>query len=127
MSQEADGFYKQIITICTAFLGGSLAFFDKLYVSKATWSLWLLFTAWAALVYPLAVLVWVRWQNVEAHRHALEYFKTNDENEYKKAVSLPERGRKWTTSAIISMVLGLIIIAVFTAINIFSKPTGGQP
>ena len=29
MSKEADGLYKQMITICTAFLGGTLVQFGK--------------------------------------------------------------------------------------------------
>lgn len=127
MSEEAAGLYNQLITICTAFLGGTLVFFNKMFVGNVGWSLWLLFTGWAALTYPLAVLVLVRWQNVEAHRHALEYFKNHVEKEYDKAVSIPRKARIWTKSAIILMVVGLILIAVFTAINIFLKHMGGQP
>lgn len=125
MSKEADGLYKQMITICTAFLGGTLVFFEKLFVSKAGWSIYFLFGGWAALTYPLAVLIYVRWQNVEAHRHTLEYFKTRNEAEYNIAVAIPKRGRKWTTSAIVSMVAGLILIATFTAINIIYRQIGG--
>lgn len=125
MAEEADGFYKQMITICTAFLGGSLVFSEKLFVSDARWSLVLLFVAWLALTYPLAVLVWVRWQNVEAHRHALKYLTTHDVNEYQQAQSIPIKGRKWTTSAIILMVFGLFLIASFTAISIYFKYFGG--
>jgi len=125
MSQEADGFYKLLITICTTFLGGTLIFFEKLFVSDARWSIWLLFLAWLALAYSIAVLVWIRWQNVEAHRHALEYLKTRVEKDYEKAVSIPNKARKWTTSAIIVMMIGLGLIAVFTAINIYYKYIGG--
>jgi len=126
MSEEAAGVYKLVITICTAFLGGTLVYFDKLFISKATWSIYILFLGWAALTYPLAVLVFVRWQNVEAHRHVLEYVKTGDDKEFEKAASIPRKSRKWTTSALISMVAGLVLIAVFTAINIALKPNGGQ-
>lgn len=121
MSKEADGLYKQMITICTAFLGGTLVFFEKLFVGNAEWSIYILFVGWAALTYPLAVLMIVRWQNVEAHRYILEYFKTNEEAEYNKAVEIPKRGRKWTKSAIFSMVAGLILISIFTAINIIYR------
>jgi hypothetical protein len=124
MSKEADGFYNQMIAICTGFLGGTLIFFKMLFVASAEWSLLLLFLGWAALTYPLAVLIFVRWQNVEAHRHALEYLKKGDEKEYMLAVSIPKKGRKWTESAIISMVVGLILIATFTAINIISRNAG---
>jgi len=125
MSKEVDGLYKQMITICTAFLGGTLVFFEKLFVSDAGWSIYFLFGGWAALTYPLAVLIYIRWQNVEAHRHTLEYFKTKNEDEYNKAVAIPKRGRKWTTSAIISMVAGLVLIGAFTAINIVYRQIGG--
>ena len=125
MSQEADGLYKLLITICTTFLGGTLVFFEKLFVSDARWSIWLLFLAWLALTYSIAVLVWIRWQNVEAHRHALEYTKTGDENEYKKAEGIPEAGRRWTLSAIIIMIAGLLLLALFTAINVFYRYFGG--
>jgi hypothetical protein len=124
MSKEVDGLYRQMITICTAFLGGTLVFFEKLFVSNAEWSIYVLFGGWAALTYPLAVLIFIRWQNVEAHRHVLEYLKTGKEKEYNEAVLMSRRGRKWTTSAIISMVAGLVLVAAFTAINIFNRSIG---
>jgi len=119
MAQEADGFYKQMITISTAFLGGTLAYFDKLFVGNVRWSLWLLFPGWALLVFPIAVLALVRWQNVEAHRHVLEYFKTGDEKEYATAARIGKKGRWRTKCAIYSMILGLALMAAFTAANIF--------
>jgi len=131
MSQEAAGLYKQMIAICTAFLGGSIVFFEKLFVSAVEWSIYFLFAGWLALTYPLAVLMIIRWQNIESHRLMLEYLKSKDdtkrnqnrdedrnEAKFRKVVNIAERGRKWTMSAILSMVIGLILIAIFTAINI---------
>jgi len=126
MSSEADGLYKQMITICTTLLGGTLLFFDKLFVGNVSWTLAILFFGWAALTYPLPVMIFVRWKNVEAHRHILEYFKTKDQKEYEKAVELPRRSRWWTKSAILSMTLGLVLIAVFTAINVVLHSQGDR-
>jgi len=123
MAQEAAGLYKQMITISTAFLGGSLAFFDKFFTTgKASCSIWLLFSAWVALIYPVFILSWVRWQNVESHRHMLEYLKNeSSDGNYKKAAEIAAKGRKWTKSAIISLALALALLAIFALVNVYHK------
>lgn len=124
MSKEADGTYRQMIAVCTAFLGGTLVFFEKLFIGDVWWSIYFLFTGWAALAYSLTVLCWVRWKNVEAHRHILEYFKSSSEKNYKRADSISKSGRKLMISAIVVMVVGVILIAIFAGINIYFKYGG---
>jgi len=60
MSKEADGLRKQMFTIRAAFLGATLVFFEKLFVSDAGWSIIFLFGGWVASTYPLAVLLYIR-------------------------------------------------------------------
>jgi len=123
MAQEAAGLYKQMITISTAFLGGSLAFFDKFFTrGRASSSIWLLLFAWVALIYPVFVLSWVRWQNVESHRHMLEYLKNERSNgEYEKAADIAAKSRKLTMSAIISLAIALALLAIFVFVNVYYK------
>ena len=118
MANEAHGFYSQMITICTVFLGGSLAFYDKFFTVRSAWSIWLLFLSWIFFIYPVVVLTWVRWKNVEAHRHMLEYLKMNKEEEYKIAEDISKKTRKLTEKAINSLGLALLALAVFAFINV---------
>lgn len=123
MSREADGLYKQLMTIGTSFFGGSLLgfvwfLFDNEVVRNEKRLLWPLFMAWVALIYTVVVLVWIRWQNVESHRHVLEYLKTSDEKEYNKAKSIRNKSRNLMVSALVLMLVGLVLIAAFTAMLI---------
>jgi hypothetical protein len=119
MVKEADGFYKQMITISTALLGGSLAFFNYFFSSnKVFHSKWLLLLAWFFLIYQITILSWIRWQNVESHRHALEYLKNKSEDyNYEKASKIAKRGRFFTKTAIISLMITFLLFAIFVYIN----------
>jgi uncharacterized membrane protein YdbT with pleckstrin-like domain len=119
MVKEADGFYKQMITISTALLGGSLAFFNYFFTSnKVFHSKWLLLLAWFFLIYQITILSWIRWQNVESHRHALEYLKNKSEDyNYEKASKIAKRGRFFTKTAIISLMITFLLFAIFVYIN----------
>jgi len=119
MVKEADGFYKQMITISTALLGGSLAFFNYFFTSnKVFHSKWLLLLAWFFLIYQITILSWIRWQNVESHRHALEYLKNKSEDyNYEKASKIAKRGRFFTKTAIISLMFTFLLFAIFVYIN----------
>ncbi len=127
MAREADGFYRQITTICTAFLGGILVFLEKLFTisPKSIIYLIVLGSGVICLILSLAAISYVRWQNVEAHRHALKYFKTEDKSEYNKAMEIPERSRIWTKIAIFSMILGIFLITIFVGASIIYKQDGG--
>ena len=125
MAKEANEIHKQVLTICTAFLGGTSVFLDKLYISEAKWTLVILFLGWAALTYPLVALAIVRWKNVESHRYIFNFFKIGNEGELEKAASISKSGRVLTVSALASMTAGLILISVFTALNFWLRPAGG--
>ncbi len=130
MSQEADGLYRQLMTIGTSFFGGSLLgfvwfIFNNERIKSEKHLLWLLFVAWIALIYTVGALTWIRWQNVESHRHVLEYLKLQGEEkcdkadkEYNKAKSISSKNRKWMSSVFVSVLVGIILIAVFTAMII---------
>lgn len=122
MANEANGFYSQMITISTLSMGGSVVFYDKFFTVKSAWSIWLLFFTWIFFIFPVAILTWIRWQNVEAHRHMLKYFKKNKEEEYRKVEDISIRTRKWTAIAIVSLVLALLTLAIFASVNIYYKP-----
>jgi hypothetical protein len=122
MATEAAGLYNQMITICTTFLGGTLVFYDKLFVSGNSYTLILLFLGWLCLVIPLPMLIWIRWQNVEAHRYILKYIKFQKADDYTKGVEIPKKSRCLTQWAIWLIAVGLFLISLFTAINISLDP-----
>jgi len=119
MVKEADGFYKQMLTISTSLLGGSLAFFNYFFTSnKVFHSTGILLLAWFLLIYQITILSWIRWQNVESHRHALEYLKNKSENYlYEKASKIAEKGRFFTKTAIISLMITFLLFTIFVYIN----------
>lgn len=121
MCTEAGGFYKQSVTVCTAFLGASIGFYDKLFSGANSCAMWLLFTAWILLIIPIAIFTWMRWSNVESHRFALEYLKTNNEAMQSAAAAIARRGRSWTQFALWAMWIALSCLALAAALNIHSN------
>jgi hypothetical protein len=116
MAQEASGLYSQLLTICTAFLGGSLTFYEKLAPNPLPCSMLFLFLAWLSFIYSLLALIWVRWKNVEAHRMILESLK-GDECLYDKARKTAIKTRRVTNSIIVSIGFGMSFLALFVFIN----------
>jgi hypothetical protein len=113
---------SRITVFISSLLGGTLVFYDKLYVSGIQWTLYILFAGWLCLVIPLPMLLSVRWKNVESHRHVLEYIKSEKQEDLNKAIALPKSGRSQTEWSIRLIAAGLILISVFTALNIILDP-----
>jgi len=128
MVQEASAFYRQMATICSAFLGGSMLFSDRLVrAPEPRWS-WILLAAWVCFVLTLAVIVWLRWQNVESHRLVLESLKSpssdaspGSQDKYDKALMLAKHGRVLTYVALVSLLLGLAAHVVYIGLNLYAS------
>lgn len=122
MVQEASAFYRQMATICSAFLGGSMLFSDRLVRAPEPRWWWILLGAWICFVLTLAVIVWLRWQNVESHRLVLESLKDEgSQDEYNQACVLAKRGRCLTYVALGSLLLGLAAHVVYLGLNLYAS------
>ncbi|MEE8577682.1 MAG: hypothetical protein V3T31_10540 [candidate division Zixibacteria bacterium] len=112
MAIEADGFYRLITTISSAFLGGSLLFLDKISSSPAPWSLYILAVGWLSLVGAILTTVKVRQKNLESGKLALR-------GNYGEAQQIDRRNVRWANLATTSFILGITAITVFGAVNLF--------
>lgn len=129
MAQEAAGLYSQMLTICSAFLGGSLALYDRLVPENPIRIKWFLFCLWGSLVYPVIILLFVRWRNIESHRLVLEsqrlggeglWYKEKHEEAirlYEKARRIAQFDRRLMLSAIVSLMAGLVLLATLVTIS----------
>ena len=118
MIQEANNFYRQILTICSLFLGGSLALYDRFASSKMVSTSFLLFITWLLLVYSASIITIIRWRNVESHRLMIEYIKDRDEAKYHKAARIHKMDKCLTVSSIVSFILALFSLSIFAFVNL---------
>jgi hypothetical protein len=107
---EAGGFYNLIITVASAFLGGSMIFIQNIATTPTCCSLFFLFLGWFCLVGSIWLTTAVRRQNVATLREALEE-KWDDE----KADQLNETR---TDYMVVLFGLGLLFIVLFGLINL---------
>lgn len=120
MIQEANNFYRQVLTICSLFLGGSLALYDRFASSIIPCTSCLLFITWLLLVYSASIITIIRWRNVESHRLMIEYFKDKDSNskKYDEAASRYKKDKCLTVSSIVSFILALLSLSIFAFVNL---------
>lgn len=72
LAKDADGYYKLVLTLASAFLGGSLLFLEKI-VPDPTWlSLVFMVLGWGSLVGSVAVVTSIRERNLRSGYLALE-------------------------------------------------------
>lgn len=108
---EASGFYKLIVSISSAFLGGSLVFLDKISMHPSSGSMYLLLIGWILLIITIAFICIVRARNLESAHQVLE-------NNIPKAREIDSQKRVFTTISIITFILGILLIMLFGYVNI---------
>jgi hypothetical protein len=111
---EATGFYNMLLAVASGFLGGSLVFIEKIAPSPPRWSLAILGIGWASLLFSLMVIIWVRRQNLESGKKALE-------KDYSSAKNIDQKKDKLTTWATILLALGVSSLLLFGMINLYHK------
>lgn len=111
LAREADGYYRMIVTISTAFLGGSILFLERLAKQPECWTLPLLASGWVSFLVAIHSVASVRRQNLEALRLALE-------GKYDQARSIDERTRTASTLALWAMLVGMFLMAVYGFSNL---------
>jgi len=114
MTTEVEGMYKQILTIATTILAGTLIFLDKIAPSPAKESLFYLGLGWLALAFSVISIVYIRWNNAESAR----FYLIND----KERAKIREKINRFLTRlAILSLLVGVLSVSFFEFINLKNK------
>lgn len=112
--KEAGEFYNLILTVASAFLGGSLLFLEKIAPQPVKWSFCILGFGWLSLIISIGLAAYVRLKNLESGRLALE-------EKYEEAKKL-DRKKECCTVCMMCMVLfGVLCITIFGMINLILK------
>ncbi len=111
LAQEAGAFYRSILTVATAFLGGSLVFLDKTAATFSTLSLCVLAMAWGALVWTIALIVRVRRDNLVSGRLALQ-------DMLDEAKRLDEQNEDRTNLAVTALIVGISLMMFFGMLSL---------
>jgi hypothetical protein len=109
--QEAAGFYGLLLTIASAFLGGTLIFLDRIAPSPKPWTVYVLAGGWGALVAAVVLVALVRWRNVETMRAFLE--GRHGELRLKERLT-----RGLTVAAIVCLGCGMLAVSAFGVLNL---------
>jgi len=108
--KEAGEFYKMMTTVATAFLGALLLLVDKHVDYRAWWAILCVFLGAAGLIASISFVAFVRLNNLESGRYALE-------GNMKKAAEIDrgkERLSKW---AVWSLAAGMGFVCASVALD----------
>jgi hypothetical protein len=108
--KEAGEFYRQMIAVASAFLGGSLLFVEKIASSPRWWSIPLLAVSWLFLIASIVLILLVRRGNLESGGLAI-----NDEHDEAKRVE--KRVRFLGDAAILALAAGIVALVAFGLVN----------
>ncbi|TET39224.1 MAG: hypothetical protein E3J72_00855 [Planctomycetota bacterium] len=109
---EAAGFYKIITITGSSFLGGSLLFMEKIAPNPKMWTLWyFLLPSWLFIIASIGIVIYVRRKNIESGRLALE-------GKYDEATEIDRQTAFWSTTSMIALLVGMLLLLLFGLINI---------
>lgn len=111
LAGEADGFYRMVVAVSTAFLGGSILFVEKIAPRPVPRTLFLLGLGWIAFVLSIYCVAEVRRKNLESIRLALE-------GEYDQARAIDVRTRLASNLAQWGMIAGMLFIGAYGLANL---------
>ena len=101
---EAGGLYKQLITLGTLFLGGSLFVVEKLRPLQPRWAICIMAISGLLLGLGMILVLLIRWNNIESMRFLAEAEK-------KKSTSLDKHNRFLTVFSIWLTMLAILLIS----------------
>ena len=114
IATEASGLYTLLITVSTGMFAGTLLFLEKIAPSPTALSLLFLGLGWLMLLFCTLACAWIRWNNLESGRLALE-------GKYEDARKVDKPNRMLTKLSIMSLGLGIALIGIFAMVNILNK------
>ncbi len=124
MHREAEGLYRQLLTIASSFLGGSLIFLTQMDIGVTRRALWLLFLSWVLFALSITLLLLVRWNNVEQMQQFLEALGMEEAGEKQRAEELyagvqkrTRRGQVMTWLILLSLMSAMVLLGGFLAWN----------
>jgi len=112
--KEAGEFYNLVLTVASAFLGGTLLFLEKIAPQPVKWSLCILALGWLSLIVSIGLAVYVRLKNLESGRLALE-------GKYDDAAKLDRKKECHCVCMTWTLLLGVLCVAAFGMINLILK------
>jgi len=110
--ESASQFYGRLVTVASAFLGGSLVFLERLSQHATPGSFVFLVLGWLFLVASIGLVVLVQRGNLESGRQAL---RGDTEN----ASNIDRWTRRASSAAALFLVLGMSCLAAFGGWNIY--------
>lgn len=115
ITTEANGFYTQIATVASAFLGGSLLFMDKIAPVRGGASLPLLALGWFALVASIGCVVRLRHMNLLSGGLAMNKM-------YEEATRINKRTDRLSSLAQGSLIFGMALLVIVGIMNVNQSP-----
>lgn len=110
--KEASEFYKLVLTVASAFLGGTLIFLEKIAPPPVPWWLFvLLCIGWLCLITAICILAIVRTKNLESGCHALD-------NNFEAAQAIDAKKERYTEWTLWLLIAGVCCITLFGIINL---------
>lgn len=114
VAAEAVGFYRLVVTTATAFLGGTLLFWEKVDPHPSHTSLVPLLIGWVLLGGSIALIAFVRRGNIECGRLVLA-------EKFEKADAVAFSTRTWTTWAMLTLAMGILMVMFSGFLTMWNK------
>jgi len=114
-AKEAAGFYNMMLTIATAFLGGTLLFLEKFVVTSVFLpSIIILTFAWLLICVAIICVIRIRELNLRSGKYFLD-------GRVDKAREIDNRNKRLTKFSVISLGMGIFLLVVFGIVNMASN------
>jgi len=115
---EARGFYAQITTVASAFLGGSVLFRERL-PDIPQWN-WLLGVAWTGFAASLALIVFVRLNNVAGAQLMIDVIDERRDIQCAAMQRQSMLGQRLRRGAVGALAAGIVALVTFGWVSLYA-------
>ena len=119
LAADADGYYRLVLTLASAFLGGSLLFLEKIVPKPTCLSLVFMSLGWVALVASVAVVTNIREKNLRSGYIALE----GKRDQARVLDAAKDRQITWASTLLIA---GMAFVTLAVAVGVWTRTSGGN-